>query len=59
MSPSTAAAFIAQQQQQLQAQAAQAQANGFQNFAGYNMLGMGIPGMNMLYNNQMANFGQV
>jgi hypothetical protein len=69
LSPNAAAAavFVQQQQQQQQQQQAQAQANGNGNgygpFGAYSMLGMGIPGMNMLggfpYNNQMANFAQV
>lgn len=69
LSPNTAAAAFAVQQQQQQAQQQQQQqgaANGaaqYANFAGYNMLGMGLPTMNMLgsfpYNGQMANFGQV
>ena len=48
-----------QQQQQQQQQANGAYGGGF----GYNMLGMGLPSMNMLggfpYNAQMGNFGQV
>lgn len=57
-----------QQQQQNQQQQQQQQAgqngNGYGGFGGYNMLGMGLPGMNMNmlgsfpYNGQMANFGQ-
>lgn len=68
-----AAAFAAQQSQQQQhgqQQQSNQQQQGNQNgngyatgFAGYNMLGMGLPGMNMLgnfpYNGQMANFAQV
>jgi hypothetical protein len=70
-----AAAFAAQQSQQQQhGQQQQQQSNqqqqGNQNgngyaagFAGYNMLGMGLPGMNILgnfpYNGQMAGFAQV
>ncbi|KAI0079843.1 hypothetical protein K474DRAFT_476783 [Panus rudis PR-1116 ss-1] len=59
MSPNTAGPFSAQAQQ------TPASANGnaaYNGFNGYNMLGMGIPGMNVLngfaYNNQMGNFGQ-
>jgi hypothetical protein len=68
LSPNTAAAAFAVQQQQQQQQAQQQQgaangAAGYGGFGGYNMLGMGLPGMNMLgsfpYNGQMANFGQV
>jgi hypothetical protein len=66
LSPSAAAAAFAQQQQQQQQQAqAQANANGnaYGAFGAYSMLGMGIPGMNMLggfpYGNQMANFAHV
>ncbi len=69
LSPNTAAAAFAvqQQQQQQQAQAHGQQGspngNGYGGFSSYNMLGMGIPGMNMLnafpYNAQMANFAQV
>ncbi|KAH6914070.1 RNA-binding protein Nrd1 [Coprinopsis sp. MPI-PUGE-AT-0042] len=66
LSPNTAAAFaVQQQQQQQQAQQQQGAANGaagYAGFGGYNMLGMGLPNMNMLgsfpYNGQMANFGQ-
>ncbi|TFK22562.1 hypothetical protein FA15DRAFT_748228 [Coprinopsis marcescibilis] len=70
LSPNTAAAaaFAVQQQQQQQAQQQQQQqagANGgagYVGFGGYNMLGMGLPGMNMLgsfpYNGQMPNFNQ-
>lgn len=65
LSPNTAAAaFAAQQQQQQQQQVQQPSpnGNGYANFGGYNMLGMGLPGMNMLgsfpYNAQMANFNQ-
>jgi hypothetical protein len=69
-----AAAFAAQQSQQQQHGQQQQQSNqqqqGNQNgngyaagFAGYNMLGMGLPGMNILgnfpYNGQMASFAQV
>jgi hypothetical protein len=61
LSPNTAAAFAQQQQQQQQQ--VNGNGNGYGGFAGYNMLGMGLPGMNMLgafpYNGQMANFGQV
>jgi hypothetical protein len=56
MSPNSAAAFAQQQQQ------ANANGNAYGGFGGYNMLGMGIPGMNILggfpYNGQMANFAQ-
>jgi len=59
ISPNTAAAFAQQQQQQAQANA---NGNAYGGFGAYNMLGMGIPGMNMLsgfpYNGQMANFAQ-
>ena len=54
-----------QQQQQQQQQQAGQNGNGYGGFGGYNMLGMGLPGMNMNmlgsfpYNGQMANFGQV
>ncbi|KAF9494185.1 hypothetical protein BDN71DRAFT_1007911 [Pleurotus eryngii] len=73
LSPSVANAFAAQQQQQQQQAQAQAQQqaqangingqlNGYANgFGGYSMLGMGLPGMNMLgfpYNGQMGNFAQ-
>ncbi|KAL0955649.1 hypothetical protein HGRIS_001879 [Hohenbuehelia grisea] len=74
MSPNAATAFAQQQQQLQQAQAQQAQqqqqqangngaanGNAYGAFGAYNMLGMGLPGMNMLgfpYNNQMANFAQ-
>ncbi|EAU91199.1 RNA-binding protein Nrd1 [Coprinopsis cinerea okayama7 len=67
LSPNTAAAaFAVQQQQQQQAQQGQGAANGAAGYAagfgGYNMLGMGLPSMNMLgsfpYNGQMANFNQ-
>ena len=67
LSPNTAAAAFAvqqqQQQQQAQAQQGSPNGNGYGGFGSYNMLGMGIPGMNMLnafpYNAQMANFAQV
>ena len=68
LSPNAAAAFAVQQQQQQQQQQAHGQqgspnGNGYGGFNSYNMLGMGIPGMNMLnafpYNAQMANFAQV
>ena len=77
MSPNTATAFAAQQQQHQQQQqqqqaaavaAQQAAVNGngaYAGFNGYNMLGMGLPGMGVLgvggfpYNNQMSNFSQV
>ncbi|KAF7971536.1 hypothetical protein HWV62_20844 [Athelia sp. TMB] len=59
LSPNTANAFQQQQQQQQQVNG---NGNGYGAFAGYNMLGMGLPAMNMLgafpYNGQMANFGQ-
>ncbi|KAG6820064.1 hypothetical protein H0H93_005687 [Arthromyces matolae] len=68
LSPNTAAAFAAQQQQQVQQQQHQQQqqmnanGNGYGQFPGYNMLGMGMPGMNILngfpYNAQMGQFGQ-
>lgn len=62
LSPNTAAAFAVQQQQQ-QTQQPSPNANGYAGFGGYNMLGMGLPAMNMLgsfpYNAQMANFNQV
>lgn len=71
LSPNTAAAFAVQQQQQqqqVQQQQVQQQQQGLANgaaypgFGGYNMLGMGLPAMNMLgsfpYNQQMANFQQ-
>ncbi|TFK66058.1 hypothetical protein BDN72DRAFT_871651 [Pluteus cervinus] len=62
LSPNTAAAVFQQQQQQGQ-NGQQPSPNGnYASFAGYNMLGMGMPGMNMLngfqYGNQMANFAQ-
>lgn len=64
LSPNTAAAaFAVQQQQQQQTQQPSPNANGYVGFGGYNMLGMGLPAMNMLgsfpYNAQMANFNQV
>jgi hypothetical protein len=65
LSPNTAAAFAQQQQQQQQQQQNQVSVNGgaYGGFGAYNMLGMGIPAMNMLggfpYNGQMANFSQV
>jgi len=59
ISPNAVNAFAQQQQQQQQANL---NGNAYGGFGGYNMLGMGIPGMNMLggfpYNGQMANFGQ-
>jgi RNA recognition motif-containing protein len=64
LSPNTAVAFAQQQQQQQQQQQAHANGNGngYGAFGAYNMLGMGIPGMNMLggfpYNGQVANFAQ-
>ncbi|TEB37621.1 hypothetical protein FA13DRAFT_1882227 [Coprinellus micaceus] len=64
LSPNTAAAAFAvqQQQQQQQAQQPSPNGNGYAGFGGYNMLGMGLPAMNMLgsfpYNAQMANFNQ-
>lgn len=52
-----------QQQQQQSNQQGSPNGNGYVGFGGYNMLGMGLPGMNMLgnfpYNGQMANFAQV
>lgn len=61
MSPNGANAFTQQQQQQQHQQ--QQNGNAYGGFGGYNMLGMGFPGMNMLsafpYNGgQMGNFGQ-
>ncbi|KAA1477515.1 hypothetical protein DENSPDRAFT_588903 [Dentipellis sp. KUC8613] len=60
MSPNTATAFAQQQQQQQQLGQ-----NGNYGFGGgYNMLGMGLPGMGVLgvggfpYNNQLGNFSQ-
>ena len=62
LSPNTAAAFAQQQQQQQQQQQVNGNGNAYSGF-GYNMLGMGLPGMNMLgafpYTGQMGNFGQV
>lgn len=64
LSPNAAAAAFQQQQSQQQSQQGGQASPGanFANFGGYNMLGMGIPAMNMLtgfpYNNQMANFHQ-
>ncbi|KDQ56313.1 hypothetical protein JAAARDRAFT_132569 [Jaapia argillacea MUCL 33604] len=56
MSPNTAAAFAQQQQQQ------PSPINGNYGFGGYNMLGMGLPGMGVLggfpYGAQMGNFAQ-
>jgi hypothetical protein len=60
MSPANPTAFAQQQQQQQTPQP-----NGMGPYAGfgYNMLGMGLPGMNMLggfpYGAQAGNFGQV
>jgi hypothetical protein len=54
-----------QQQQHQQQQQATANGNAYGGFGGYNMLGMGMPGMNMNmlggfpYANQMGSFGQV
>jgi hypothetical protein len=75
LSPNNAAAAFAvqQSQQQQHGQQQQQQSNqqqqgspngsGYASFGGYNMLGMGLPGMTMLsnfpYNGQMANFAQV
>ncbi|KAF9012623.1 hypothetical protein BDQ17DRAFT_1387289 [Cyathus striatus] len=79
LSPNTAAAAFAAQQQQQQVQQQQAVAaqqqqqqqqqqgspngNQYAGFGAYNMLGMGLPTINMLnsfpYNGQMANFAQV
>ncbi len=58
LSPNSAAGF-AQQQQQQPSPGGQ---SPYGNFGAYNMLGLGIPGMNMLgfpYNGQMPNFSQV
>ncbi|THH23055.1 hypothetical protein EUX98_g8122 [Antrodiella citrinella] len=59
MSPNTAGPYTPQSQQ---ASANAAAAAGYGNFAGYSMLGMGIPAMNVLsgfpYNAQMGNFNQ-
>jgi hypothetical protein len=55
MSPSAAGAQFAQQQ-------APQTPSAYSNFGAYNMLGMGMPGMNMLNGfpyGQMANFNQV
>lgn len=57
LSPNSAAGF-AQQQQQQPSPGGQ---SPYGNFGAYNMLGLGIPGMNMLgfpYNGQMPNFSQ-
>ena len=58
MSPNTAGPFTPQSQQ-----SASANGNGYSNFGGYNMLGMGLPAMGMLngfpYGGQMGNFNQV
>jgi hypothetical protein len=79
LSPNTAAAFVQQQQQHQHQQQQQQQhqqqqqqqqqqqpspnGNGYGGFGAYGVLGMGIPGMNMLngfpYSGQMGNFGQV
>ncbi|EGO00565.1 hypothetical protein SERLA73DRAFT_50777 [Serpula lacrymans var. lacrymans S7.3] len=62
LSPNTASAFAQQQHQQQQQQQVNGNGNAYGNGFGYNMLGMGLPGMNMLgnfpYGNQMGNFGQ-
>ncbi|KAK7472188.1 hypothetical protein VKT23_000310 [Stygiomarasmius scandens] len=59
MSPNTAASF---QQQQQQPAPSPSGTPAYGGFGSYNMLGMGIPGMNMMggfpYNGQMANFSQ-
>lgn len=58
MSPNTAAAF-SQQQQQAQQQGAQPSPNSaYGNFGAYNMLGMGMPGMNMLGGFPYSGFSQ-
>ncbi|CAL1711477.1 unnamed protein product [Somion occarium] len=58
MSPNTGGPFTPQNQQT----PASANGNAYGGFGGYNMLGMGIPGMGVLngfpYNGQMGNFGQ-
>ncbi|KAH8103275.1 hypothetical protein BXZ70DRAFT_714107 [Cristinia sonorae] len=59
MSPNTAGPYTPQNQQP----SANGNGNmGYGGFGGYNMLGMGIPGMNVLssfpYNGQMGNFNQ-
>ncbi|KAI0697437.1 hypothetical protein BC835DRAFT_764630 [Cytidiella melzeri] len=57
MSPNTAGPFTPQTQQT----PASANGAGYGAFNGYNMLAMGIPGMNVLsgfYGNQMGNFSQ-
>jgi hypothetical protein len=65
MSPNTAAAFLQGQQQQGQQLQTPISANGnnpYANLGAYNMLGMGMPGMNMMgfpYGAQLGNFGQV
>jgi len=64
LSPNTAAqAFAVQQQQGQQQGQPSPNGNGYSGFPPYSMLGMGLPGMNMLgsfpYNAQMANFNQV
>ncbi|CDO74699.1 hypothetical protein BN946_scf184847.g7 [Trametes cinnabarina] len=60
MSPNTAGPYTPQQQQP--PSATPNSANPYNGFNGYNMLGMGLPQMNMLgqfaYNGQMANFAQ-
>ncbi|KAK7691833.1 hypothetical protein QCA50_005237 [Cerrena zonata] len=57
LSPNTAGPFTPQTQQ-----TPASANNGYNGFNGYSMLGMGIPGMNVLngfpYNAQIANFGQ-
>ncbi|KAI3611598.1 differentiation regulator [Moniliophthora roreri] len=57
MSPNTAAAFSQQQQQQT-GQQAQASPNGYGNFGSYNMISMGMPGMNMLGGFPYSGFAQ-
>jgi len=59
MSPNTAGPFTPSQQQP----SANGQNSPYPGFGGYNMLGMGLPAMNMLngfqYGNPMANFAQL
>lgn len=59
MSPNTAASF---QQQQQQPAPSPSGTPAYGGFGSYNMIGMGIPGMNMIggfpYTGQMANFSQ-
>ena len=60
MSPNTAGPYTPQS---TQPPASANGAVGYAGFGGYNMLGMGIPGMNVLngfpYNGQVGNFNQV